>query len=156
MKKGFTLVELMAVIVIIAVLALIITPNALNAISKYHNRLYDTQLDNIKSAAKHWAADKIDERLCLICVPDHEYTITGKDCANLGGEGCMEASKGSNASVSVKLSELINGGYLQDDVENPKTNKNFASCLKVVVTIDSETGEYIYTIENPDVLESSC
>lgn len=155
MKKGFTLIELMAVIVIIAMLALIITPNALNAISKYRNRLYDTQLDNIRSAAKHWAADKIDERLCLICVADPEYT-TSKDCANLGGEGCIEASKGSNASVSVKLSELISGGYLQDDVENPKTNKPFASCVNVVITINSKTGEYEYNISNPDVLESSC
>lgn len=156
MKKGFTLVELMAVIVIIAVLALIITPNALNAISKYRKRLYDTQIDNIVSAAKHWAADKMEERICLICVPDPEYTISGKDCANLGGEGCIEASKGSNASLSVKLSELINGGYLQENVENPKTDKKFASCVTTVITIDSTTGEYIYTVQNPDVLESSC
>lgn len=155
-KKGFTLIELMAVIVLIAVLALIITPNALNAIKKYNNRLYDTQIDNIISAAKNWAADIIDTRGCLICVTDPETVVSGKVCKNIGGEGCMEASKGTTETTGVRLSELINGGYLQDNVKNPKTDENFASCVLVNISINSQTGDYEYKISNPDILQSSC
>ena len=61
-RKGLTLVELLAVIVVLAVVALIVTPNILSSISKSHERMYETQLDNIKSAAKNWAADMIHER----------------------------------------------------------------------------------------------
>lgn len=152
-KKGLTLVELMAVIVVLAMVALIVTPNILSSVAKSHDRMYDTQLDNIKSAAKNWAADIISKRHCLICIPE-DNLVTGIDCATQGGEGCMEAPKESGRSTSVFLSDLVDGGYLKDDFENPKTGKPFNRCLEVVITVDTDTGDYLYTIPNPDTTES--
>lgn len=150
-KKGLTLVELMAVIVVLAVIALIVTPNVLKEISKYHNKMYDTQINNIISAAKNWAIDEINEKHCLICVPENNL-VSNIDCNN-GGEGCIE-SKDPGSSTVVFLSTLIDDGYLKDDLENPKTGKPFSRCLMVQISIDSVTKEYNYTIPNAETTEA--
>jgi prepilin-type N-terminal cleavage/methylation domain-containing protein len=155
-KNGFTLIELMAVIVILALLALMITPNVLSSISKYNKRIYETQLNNILSAAEHWAADTIEDRGCLICVADSEYKVSGKNCATQGGEGCTEAPTGTTASTSVTLKELQDGGYIKENLKNTQSKGDFASCLTVSITKNSKNGEFIYTIVDPDILESSC
>ena len=110
--------------------------------------MYETQLDNIKSAAKNWAADVVYDRGCLICVPEDNLTAN-LDCTN-GGEGCVEATKDYFNPISVFLSDLIDGGYIKEELQNPKTDEAFSRCLEVVITIDSDTGEYIYTIPEPD------
>ncbi len=56
-RNGFTLIELMAVIIILAVIALIVTPLIIGGIKESKERLYDTQLENIKSAAKSFMID---------------------------------------------------------------------------------------------------
>lgn len=152
-QKGLTLVELLAVIVVLAVVALIVTPNALSSIAKYNDKMYETQLDNIKSGAKNWAADIISERHCLICVPE-DNLHSDLDCAVTGGEGCTEAAQDSGKSTSVFLAELQDGGYVKEKLENPRKKEPFSRCLEVVITIDTDTGNYIYSIPNPDTTES--
>ena len=56
-RNGFTLIELMAVIIILAVIALIVTPLIIGGIKESKEKLYDTQLENIKSAAKSYMID---------------------------------------------------------------------------------------------------
>lgn len=51
-NAGFTLVELMTVIILMSVLALIIMPVIVNNINDSKDKLYKMQLDNIKSAAR--------------------------------------------------------------------------------------------------------
>lgn len=150
-KKGLTLVELLAVIVVLAVVALIVTPNVLSSMTKSKQRMFDTQLDNIKTAAKNWAADTLYDRHCLICVP--EDNLTNVDCTN-GGDGCVEAPKDSGRSIQVYLATLIDEGYAEDDLQNPKTEKPFSRCLQVEITIDVDTGDYIYTIPDPETSDS--
>lgn len=147
-RKGLTLVELLAVIVVLAVVALIVTPNILSSITKSHERLYDTQLDNIKSAAENWAADVLFERHCLICVPEDNLNLN-LDCSN-GGEGCVEASKESGRSTAVTLATLMDEGYVKEELQNPKIDRPFNRCLEVVITLDVDTGDYIYSIPDPD------
>lgn len=147
-KKGLTLVELLAVIVVLAVVALIVTPNVLSSMTKSKERMFETQLDNIKTAAKNWAADTLFERHCLICVPEDNLQ-SNLDCTN-GGDGCIEAPKESGRSITVTLATLIDEGYAEDDLQNPKTEEPFNRCLEVVITIDVDTGDYIYTIPDPE------
>lgn|SRR5574344_1514331 len=52
MKKGFTLVEMIAVIALLAVIALIIIPNMLNIISKQKDKLYQEQINEIYNATE--------------------------------------------------------------------------------------------------------
>lgn len=53
-KKGFTLIEIMAVIIILAIIAVIVVPLVTGSIKDSKDKLYETQLENIKSAAKSY------------------------------------------------------------------------------------------------------
>lgn len=61
MKKGFTLIELMAVVVIVSLVCLLTFPNIVNQIKKSK----DTNKDNVEkvviSAAKRYVNDNIDK-----------------------------------------------------------------------------------------------
>lgn len=60
-KKGFTLVELLAVLVIIAVIILLISPQILKKINDSKDSLYETQMEEIKKSARVYMSNlKID------------------------------------------------------------------------------------------------
>lgn len=88
-KKGLTLVEMIAALVVLSIVALIVTPNLYGNIRDYKNKLYNDQLNNIKQAGKNWAADNVDS------IPVGEY------------------------SLMVYLSELQNNGYIDENLTNP-------------------------------------
>lgn len=60
MKKGFTLVELLCVIVIIAVISLITFPKVTSYINKTREDLYKTQVKDLQKSGEKWALDNID------------------------------------------------------------------------------------------------
>ena len=51
MKKGFTLVELIAVIVLLSLIALFTFPSVNKTIKDRKEALYNVQIDNIKASA---------------------------------------------------------------------------------------------------------
>lgn len=55
--KGFTLVELLAVIVILSLLLLVAVTTVSSQFKNSKDDLYDTQLNNIKLAAEMWGSD---------------------------------------------------------------------------------------------------
>lgn len=55
-NKGFTLIELMAVIIILAVIGLIIFPSAIESINNSKDKLYKEQVKRILDAADSWAS----------------------------------------------------------------------------------------------------
>ena len=55
--KGFTLVELLAVIVILSLLLLVTVTTVSSQFKNSKDDLYDTQLNNIKLAAEMWGSD---------------------------------------------------------------------------------------------------
>ena len=55
--KGFTLVELLAVIVILSLLLLATVTTVSSQFKNSKDELYDTQLNNIKLAAEMWGSD---------------------------------------------------------------------------------------------------
>ena len=55
--KGFTLVELLAVIVILSLLLLATVTTVSSQFKNSKDELYDTQLNNIKLAAEVWGSD---------------------------------------------------------------------------------------------------
>ena len=59
-KKGFTLVEILAVISIIGILLLIIIPGVNKALKKGENVVYDVQLNNILNATYDYTLKKLD------------------------------------------------------------------------------------------------
>lgn len=95
MKKGFTLVELIATLVILSIIALIVTPNILVSIREYKQQIYDSNIQAISGASKEWASDNIGE------LPETD----------------------SN-SILISLEELIYGAYLNEKVKDP-INKGY-------------------------------
>ena len=53
MKKGFTLIEMLAVIVILAIISLIIFPEVNKVIKSSKEKSYKTQIDNLIDATKN-------------------------------------------------------------------------------------------------------
>ena len=120
-KNGFTLVEMIATLIILSIIAVIVTPNIYVSIKDYKNRLYDTQLDSIKQAAKNWVVDNVnktsDEYSLLITVQDlqrdgyiHEKLENPKD------GGYFDES-----SVFV----LVTCQYVQDETGNLSSNYKY-------------------------------
>ena len=65
-KRGFTLVELLAVLVIIAVILLLIAPQILKKINDSKSSLYDTQMEEIKKAARVYMSNlNIDNTITI-------------------------------------------------------------------------------------------
>lgn len=60
MKNGFTLVELLAVVIILAVVGLITIPTVSTIIDNSKERAKNVQIEEIKKAAKSWIAENLD------------------------------------------------------------------------------------------------
>lgn len=91
-KNGFTLMELLGVIVILSILAALVTPIIQGQLNKANDDLYQAQIENIKNAAKNWTAD-------------HPSMIP------------------VSGSYKLTLNELQTGGYIAEEVKNPKTKR---------------------------------
>ena len=57
MKKGFTLVEVIAVVTILGVILLLISPNIIDSVRNSKKRAYERQILSIEQAAERWAVD---------------------------------------------------------------------------------------------------
>lgn len=64
MKKGFTLVELIATLIILSVVAIIVVPNVYENMDDSKSKVKITQTTSIIDSAKEWSADHIRELSC--------------------------------------------------------------------------------------------
>lgn len=132
-KKGFTLVEILAVISIIGVLLLIIIPGVNKAIKKGENVVYDVQLNNILNAT-------------------YDYTL--KKLSFLPSEDEIKY---------ITLNELKYNGLINEEIKDTKTGKEFNNDLVISVRKKYSNykkdknyvkkGDYIYKIEKETELE---
>lgn len=86
-KSGFTLVELLAVIIIISIITLITTINVFKYINSSKNEISKADSSSIISAAKNWSADNYN--LLPMLDSDDQYILS--------------------------VTDLIDGGYLTED-----------------------------------------
>ncbi|MDD3392767.1 MAG: DUF5011 domain-containing protein [Bacilli bacterium] len=105
MKKGFTLIELIAVVTILGIIAIIAIPSVDKAIKDSKNRMYELQVSNIEDGAESWATDNV------LLLPDEE------------GE-----------TITITLAQLKVGGYVTEDIKNPLTNELFSNDMEIVIT----------------------
>lgn len=123
-NKGFTLAELLGVIVILALITMITMPTITESLQNYKEKMCNTQLEEIVAAAKTWGADN------LLKLPSSE-----------------------DQTKTVTLKTLSEYGYIDEEIQNPVTQKNFDP-ETTTVTITKQGKKYIYTLD--EVSKNSC
>lgn len=98
-KKGFTLVELLAVIVLLGLIALIAAPAITGIIKQSKDSLSDSQKSSIELSAKNWATDN------------------------------MSSLPADGDCIWVRLSTLQAEGYADLELKNPKTGEPMTACI---------------------------
>lgn len=120
-KKAFTLVELMASLVILSVVLLIAIPAVVKTIKNSEESAYDMSITSIKIAMQNWKNDHTD------ILP------------NVGGK------------IYLTISQLKHEGYLNQEMINPGTEKPFPNDTLLILentskgftyTVDDTTGTY--------------
>ena len=106
-KKGFTLVELLGVIVILSVLVLISVPIINNIIKNSKSQVKETNVITILNAAYSWSMDD---------------------------ELNIELPENDNESITVTLDEVKKSGHLKKEVINADTGLAYDDSCVITIT----------------------
>lgn len=112
-NRGFTLVELLGVVFILALLGLIIIPVVSNVLNDNKMKLYNVQIQHIEDGAKSY----VSERVFSIDIPD-------------------------GTSRGITLGTLQDLGYVKSDISDPLTRQKFSRDLIIVISNKSGAFEY--------------
>ena len=93
-KNGFTLIELISVIFLLAVMGMIVIPIVENSINSGKDDLYISQIDSVKASLKKYAIEEINSQI-----------------------------KNSGNDVYLSLYQLKIAGYVSMDMKDPRTEK---------------------------------
>jgi prepilin-type N-terminal cleavage/methylation domain-containing protein len=104
MKKGFTLIELMAAVIILAVIALIAVPLVEETLVAINNDSYVTQIKSIREGARQWGAENIS---------------------------LLPANNGDTRVLT--LATLKTEGFVKKDIINPLTKVAFLDTLEITI-----------------------
>lgn len=119
MKNGFTLIELVAIIAILGILATISMPIVTNAIKESRVKSYNNQVSIIKEAAKNY-------------VLEYSETLTLPD----GDE---------NAPICIDLDTLKEAGVIKNEtIKNPKDDTIMNGSITVSYNEDYSNYDYTY------------
>lgn len=113
MKKGFTLAELLAVIVIIGLIGLLTIPNIQKVLKDSKDDLYEIQEQEMIDEAKNWVAD-------------HPYDIP----------------ENNGDVLVISLGELKLGAYIDLKLTNPKTSLMFDDASKIMIKRENNKYNY--------------
>ena len=127
-KRGFTLVELLAIIVILSLLTLIGSTTVTKLVKNSKEKLYDAQIELIKVAAESWGSNNLDK-----------LPVETGECKY------------------ITLKNLKTYGILEESIINPKTNKEFSDDMKIKITSTlTELGNLNFQYEVDSIDVSSC
>lgn len=122
-KKGFTLVEVLAVITILGVIALIAVPVYIVINNNMKNKLYETKVGSIETAAELYAADNKDD---LFTTGDTEIITVGKllNEKYLENEPECEEKHGTGKDI---CNPKDNTSMKDIQIEIEKANRNYTA-----------------------------
>ena len=146
-NNGFTLVEVLAVIVIISIILGIAVPNVMTSVDTSKNSSEKILIDNIKTAAQSLY---------------EEAEFLGKDSNLKDGDNSIRIDDDTN-SLTVSLQALVDNGFLKasnvkdndndnDDNKliNPKTGENIGECKITIIKVVDSNYSVSYTVSGID------
>lgn len=120
MKKGFTLAELIGVLVVLALIGTIAIPSVTKIIKENKNDVCIIQFNNIIEEAKNWGSNNIDK------LPSNNGEF-----------------------VTVSFNDLVKLGYAEDNLIDPITKEKFSNNWYVKIEKFSNKLQYkIYEESN--------
>lgn len=108
MKKGFTLIELIAVILLLGVLSVIAVASIDRVLKENKEKAYNTQIENIKSSTEVWI-----------------------------GKHIFEMPSNNSEYIIITLKDLKDDGLVSDDITNPMTKEQFDNSLQIKITVNN-------------------
>lgn len=124
MKKGFTLVELLAIIVILGIIGLIGVSVYNNVQKEASNKLYEEQLNEIENRIRSYVLENEGKTL------------------NIEGNNIKLDIYKKNTTINIPISFLITEGVLEKYPINPKCGKKIEGYYTLKVTVPGT-----YTLE---------
>ena len=133
-RKGFTLIEMLAVIVIISIIALILIPIVANNIKDSKQNVYNNIINKILVATSDWMIQNTE----LLPEDGENISIT---LGMLQSEGYISTDlKNPNTEKLFPADMVININYVKSNRNNPKlTNGKYKGDYSIVVDINSGT-----------------
>ena len=123
-KKGFTLVELLAVIILLGLLTFVVVPSVIGFIKEAKEKSYQQQLSNLKESAIRYVSDHTD--IIDKIEKDGKYRISVNDLIT---NGYVRKTKDGKIYNPVNKEE-INGCFVVENSEqyNQLTYTYMESC----------------------------
>jgi len=147
-KKGFTLVELLAVISILGVVAILAIPTLLSALDKGKKLSKQYDEEGIVEAAKMYLID-LDNGVKTITYSGSNITVNNKTVKNgdvLSGYD-LKVYLIQKGGINVTMKTLVEGGYYDDDCDytnNPGRCEVPSDCTIKVSLNYSKSNDGIY------------
>jgi prepilin-type N-terminal cleavage/methylation domain-containing protein len=119
-KRGFTLIELIAVIVILGVLLSITTMSVTSYLNETKEKSFESLVESVETSAQMYIADH------------------SNDFPELNTVG---------STFDIELADLVNNNYISDHVQDPRTNDSIPLTTKIHITVvskDNITVDFMY------------
>ena len=120
MKKAFTLIELMAVVIILGIITTITVTSINYSIKRSRDRLYVQQVKRLEEGVRKWAVKNTET------LPVNETGIVFFSVSRLKDEGIVDT----------------------EEVKDPRTNQELKGCM--TIRYDSDFQQYSYEYEDMD------
>ena len=124
-KKGFTLVELLAVLVLISLLMGLAIPGINRISNNMKKKSYNQKIKLIESAAELWGQDN-KANITISCDKTDEKSVNLKNKTKC------------DKYYEIVVSDLISSDYIKADdgtnIKNPVSNKSMNNCKITVYT----------------------
>lgn len=167
-NKGFTLIEVLSVIVIIAILGLIAVPSVISSINKSKDSTYAISIKNIKTASQE-LFEELEFNQSTIYHYNQNGNSTGTPVTIIKNDSDQTAAL-TITKIEVTLQTLINNGFLAGTnntdtnssnknkkvLINPKTDVDIGFCEIVITKKKESSGNVTYTITNNSQGDKSC
>ena len=145
-NKGFTLVEVLAVVVIIAILGMIAIPSVISVINTGKDTSYNVMISNIVTASQS-LYEEVDNGILLYHYDKEGDITTSKIVINI-------------STIETSLQTLVSNGFLGGSNDKneakkrkrlfePKTQEDIGYCMiKITKVADTSTSEVKYLVED--------